>query len=311
MATRFPSLSVVIPVYNSAEMLHELVQRLAAALDAHVQEYEVILVNDGSRDASWNTIRALTRERPWLRGICLARNYGQQNALMAGIRHARHAWLMTMDDDLQHPPEAIPDLLAAAVDNQWDAIYAPPVREQHGWWRDACSKGTKWLIGRTMGLEYANIISAWRLFRTGLRDAFAEYRSPDVSIDVLIGWATDRITFVRMEHHPRRSGASQYNFFKLLRITFNLVTSFSTAPLRFASVLGFIFTLLGGLVLCYAVGNYLVYGSAVPGFAFLASIVAIFSGVQLFVLGLIGEYLSRLHLRSMGKPIALIRETCN
>lgn len=310
MASIISSLSIVIPVYNSAETLKELAQRLAAVFP-QLGQYEVILVNDGSRDRSWDVIKEMAGERPWLRGICLTRNYGQHNAILVGIRHAQYEWIMTMDDDLQHPPESIHDLLAAAATGKWDVIYAPPVRERHGWWRNTCSKTMKWLIGKLMGLEHAVDLSAWRLFRTQFRDAFVEYRSPDVSVDVLLSWATDRITSLRLEHHPRHHGNSQYNFSKLLRITFNLITSFSTAPLKFASIIGFIFTLLGGLVLIYAVGNYLLYGSAVPGFAFLASIIAVFSGVQLFVLGLIGEYLSRIHLRSMGKPSALIREICN
>src|SRR6476469_7175584 len=136
--TKNLSLSVVIPVYHSEKILPELVSRLSQALPAITDEFEVILVNDGSRDNSWQVIESLRKEHSWLRGICMMRNYGQHNALLCGIRAAKYEIVVTMDDDLQHPPEEIPKLLAK-LNEGYDVVYGKPEKEQHGIFRDALS----------------------------------------------------------------------------------------------------------------------------------------------------------------------------
>ena len=301
-------LSVVVPAYNSAEILPQLVQRLASVLGNLGLEYELILVNDGSRDDSWRVVQELSASYPWVRGISMMRNYGQHNALLCGIRAARYGTLMTMDDDLQHPPEEIPKLLAALSPNL-DVVYAPPDREQHGFLRNLSSVITKLALGSAMGSESARKSSAWRVFRTQVRDAFADYHSPLVSIDVLLTWGTGRFGVRPLRHDPRPSGKSNYTFGKLVRHAFNMVTGFSVLPLQLASVIGLVFTVFGMGVLAFVVGRYVFAGSSVAGFPFLASIVAIFSGAQLFALGIIGEYLARMHFRIMEKPTYVVRET--
>ena len=153
-----------------------------------------------------------------------------------------------------------------------------------------------------MGAETARHVSAFRAFRTRLRDAFATYRGPYVSIDVLLTWGTTRFSHLTVRHEPRAMGASNYTIRKLVTHAFNMMTGFSTLPLQIASVIGFLFTFLGFLILLYVLISYLTNGAVVPGFAFLASIIAIFSGAQLFALGIIGEYLARMHFRSHGSP---------
>jgi undecaprenyl-phosphate 4-deoxy-4-formamido-L-arabinose transferase len=160
-----------------------------------------------------------------------------------------------------------------------------------------------------MGAETARRVSAFRIFRTRLREAFHEYRGPHVSIDVLLTWGTTRFTYVIVRHEPRRLGSSNYTVWKLVNHAFTMMTGFSTLPLQLASVIGFLFTAFGLLILAYVLVNFLVVGSAVPGFAFLASIVAIFSGAQLFALGIIGEYLARIHFRTMDRPAYVVRRT--
>ena len=180
-----PGLSVVVPVYNSAESLPQLVARLQPVLDQHGTAYELVLVNDGSRDTSWEVVSQLAREHPWVHGICLMRNYGQHNALLCGIRAARYDTIVTMDDDLQHPPEEIPRLLAR-LDENLDVVYGVPEQETHGLFRDLASVITKIVLQNAMGSETARHVSAFRAFRGRLRAAFANYQSPFVSIDVLL-----------------------------------------------------------------------------------------------------------------------------
>lgn len=301
-----PGLSVVIPAYHSAESLPLLIERLGAVLPTLAPEYEVVLVNDGSRDRTWEVIAELGTRHRFVRGISLMRNYGQHNALLCGIRAARFATLVTMDDDLQHPPELLPDLLRQLTP-EVDVVYASPQKEQHGFLRDFASVITKLALQNAMGAQNARHVSAWRAFRTHLREAFATYNGPYVSIDVLLTWGTVRFTAVKLRHDARTLGTSNYTLGKLLRHALNMMTGFSVAPLQLASIVGFAFTLFGFGVLIYVVGRYFLFGSTVAGFPFLASIIAIFSGAQLFALGIIGEYLSRMHFRVMDKPSYAVR----
>lgn len=294
-------LSVVVPVYNSAVTLPQLVARLGPVLAGLNLPHELILVNDGSRDNSWPVILELAQRRPWVRGLCLMRNYGQHNALLAGIRLARFDRIVTMDDDLQHPPEVLPRLVAALTENI-DVLYGPPELRQHGLFRDAASFITMLALKSTVGAGTARMVSALRIFRTGIRAAFAGYQGPFVSLDVLLTWGTTRFGAVRVPHEARRHGQSNYTFRQLVRHAMNMMTGYSVLPLQLASIIGFSFTLFGIAVLAYVISRYVVTGSSVAGFPFLASIIAIFSGAQLFALGIIGEYLARIHFRTMDKP---------
>lgn len=295
-----------MPVYNSQDSLADLVDRLSAVLRQVASTFELVLVNDGSRDSSWYVIRELAMRHPVVQGIDLMRNYGQHNALLAGIRAARGELVITIDDDLQHPPEEIPKLLAKLAEG-YDVVYGTPQREQHGLWRDLASQITKLALQTAMGAETARKVSAFRVFRTQARDAFASYQSPYVSIDVLLTWATTKFAAVPVRHESRRVGVSNYTFRKLLTHALNMMTGFSTWPLQFASMVGFAFTALGLVALAYVVARYVIAGTSVPGFPFLASAIAIFSGAQLFALGIIGEYLARMHFRTMDKPPYTVR----
>jgi undecaprenyl-phosphate 4-deoxy-4-formamido-L-arabinose transferase len=286
-------------------MLPELVTRLKSVLCGLGVEFEILLVNDGSRDRSWAAIEDLASQHEELKGICMMRNYGQHNALLAGIRAAKYDVTVTMDDDLQHPPEELPKLIAALTP-EFDVVYAPPLQEQHGLLRDVASVVTKTALQGAMGAEIAQKSSAWRIFRTKVRDAFADYRSPLASVDVLLTWGTVRFSAIPLRHDPRAQGKSNYTFGKLVRHSFNMMTGFSIVPLQVASLAGFLFTIFGFLVLVFVLARYLLEGTSVQGFPFLASAIAIFSGVQLFALGIIGEYLARMHFRIMDKPTYVV-----
>jgi undecaprenyl-phosphate 4-deoxy-4-formamido-L-arabinose transferase len=229
------------------------------------------------------------------------RNYGQHNATLCGIRAAQGEILVTMDDDLQHQPEQIP-LLVEALEQGYDVVYGSPVEERHGFWRDIASQVTKLALQSVLGAVTARQVSGFRVIRTAVREAFAEFRGAFVSIDVLLTWGTTRFTARPVPHDLRRAGESNYTFFKLIAHALNMMTGFSTLPLQVASVVGFTTMLFGIVLLAIVLGRYVLHGVSVPGFTFLASVISIFSGTQLFALGMMGEYLARMHFRMMDRP---------
>lgn len=303
-------ISFIVPVYCSAESLSELHQRLSAEFDFNAAGFELIFIEDCGGDNSWQVIQQLAAKDPRVRGFRMSRNYGQHNALLCGIREARGDIIVTLDDDLQHPPEELHKLLAK-LDDGYDVVYGPPEREQHGIFRDLASQMTKLALEGAMGAANARQVSALRVFRTSLRDAFADYRSPTVNIDVLLTWATTNFSAVRVKHEARKFGQSGYTVSKLIRHALNMMTGFSTKPLQLASLMGFSFAFFGLAILAYVVARWVFQDNSVPGFAFLASIIAIFSGAQLLALGVIGEYIARMHFRVMDRPAYLVSEKSN
>jgi undecaprenyl-phosphate 4-deoxy-4-formamido-L-arabinose transferase len=296
--------SVVVPVYKAQDMLPELHRRLKVVLESLGKPYEIIFVEDAGGDDSWTVIQRLAASDAHLRGLQLGMNFGQHNALLCGIRAAQYEIIITLDDDLQNPPEEIPKLLNGLT-SEYDVVYGTPETEQHGLWRDVLSVSTKWALQKAMGAKTARKASPFRVFRTYLRDAFRKYDGPYVSIDVLLTWGTTRFAAITVDHKP--SGSSGYTVRKLIAHAMNMMTGFSVIPLQLASLLGFAFTLFGGVVLLHVVIRYFLQGDPVPGFPFLASLIAIFSGAQMLCLGIIGEYLARMHFRTMNKPSYLVR----
>lgn len=300
-------LSVVIPCYRSEGSIGPLVERLRPVLEAQAPgAWEIILVDDASPDGTGKTIAGLARSQPGVRAIALMRNYGQHPALLCGIREARFDTVVTTDDDLQHPPEELPRLLAALTDDI-DVVYGAPERQPHGFFRGIASRITKRVLVGSMGAATAARVSAWRVFRTKLREAFEQFRGSFVSIDVLLTWGTQRFTHVTVRHDARTIGASNYTFRKLLTHAINMMTGFSTIPLQLASLVGFLLTGFGFAVLAFVLVRYAIDGGSAPGFPFLACIVSIFSGAQLLCLGIIGEYLGRAHFRLLDRPPYVVR----
>ncbi len=302
------SLSIIIPVYNAALSIRQLVEQLLDVLPTIADGYEIILVEDDGRDQSWQVIEGIIRDYgTYVHAFKMMRNYGQHSALLCGIRAARYNVIVTMDDDLQHPPDQIP-LLLAKLDEGYDVVYGRPHNEQHSFLRNLASQVTKLVLQNAMGAETARSISAFRAFRTSLRRGFEHYDSPYVNIDVLLTWATRHFVAIPVKHEPRTLGVSNYTIQKLIVHSFNMVTGFSVLPLQVASIIGFGMLLLGLLILVYVLGRYMLEGGTqFPGFPFLASTVAIFSGVQMFLIGVIGEYLARIHFRTMKKPAYVVR----
>ncbi len=298
------NVSVVVPVYNGADTLPMLVEELAGVLPMVAETYELVLVNDGSPDDSWQVIERLASQHDWVRGIDLMRNYGQHNATLCGVREARYEVIVIMDDDLQNPPKEIPKLLSK-LEEGYDVVYGVARKRQQVWWKSLASVIVKRAIAFVMGLRTVRDIGAFKAFRSDLRRAFDDFHSPDVLVDVLLSWGTSRFASVTVDESPRVAGKSNYNLPKLIKVSLLVLTSYTTIPLRLASILGFLFTIFGFGVLGYVLFIYFSVGS-IPGFPFLASTIAVFSGVQLFALGIIGEYLARVFERTGGKRTYVI-----
>ena len=267
-----------------------------------------MLVNDGSRDDSWAVLRRLAANDPAIRAVSLMRNYGQHNALLAGVRLARGEITVTLDDDLQHPPEEVLKLVAE-LNNGYDVVYGTPARLPHSMLRNAAAWTTKLALQKTIGAETARNVSAFRAFRTSLRRAFEEYRSPYVSLDVLLTWATSRFSSVKVEHRPREIGESNYRFSTLVRHALTMITGFSILPLRLASLTGFFFTVIGFR------GAHLRHRRLLhpPRQRSRISVPRVdhrdlFRSAALS-LGIMGEYLARIHVRVMERPPYAIAES--
>ena len=295
------SISVIVPVYNSEQTLVALHKRLNSVCTKLAGEFEIIFVNDGSIDNSWEEIKNLEEKNPSVVGVNLMKNFGQHNALLCGIRKAKYELIATLDDDLQNPPEELPKLIEK-LNEDFDVVYGKPEKEQHGLFRNISSVITKISLKTTMGVENAKNVSAFRVFRTQLREAFKQYSGSFISIDVLLTWGTNRFTTVPVKNDDRQFGRSNYTFSKLFVHALNMITGFSVLPLQIASMLGFIFAFFGLSILIYIVILYMLVGTPVQGFPFLVSIIVVFSGVQLLSIGIIGEYLARMYFRTMDSP---------
>lgn len=300
------NISVVIPVYNSESILPELIERLVKCLEDISRNFEILLINDGSIDKSWDSILSITKLDDRVFGINLRRNYGQHNALLCGIRQAKYEVIVTIDDDLQHPPEEIYKLIKK-LEEGFDVVYGIPAKLVHSRWRNFSSRFTKIFLGKMLGIKGIKYISAFRAFKIELRSAFSQFDSPTVIIDALLRWGTDKFGTVEVNELPRSAGRSNYNLIKLVKFAMLVLTGFSTIPLRFASLIGFFLTIFGiGILVYVVIKNFL--GGDFPGFTFLAAIISIFSGAQLFGLGIFGEYLAHVFNRSMRIPTYIVGE---
>jgi undecaprenyl-phosphate 4-deoxy-4-formamido-L-arabinose transferase len=307
-AARWPGVSVVVPAYRSPGTLEPLCETLIREVGLLVEDLEIVIVDDGSGDGTWETITTLSEQHTEIRGLQLLRNYGQHNALLAGLRAARLPLVLTMDDDLQHPPSEVPAMLEALTDDV-DLVYGRPAQERQAALRNLASLVSKRMMAFTLGPDVHPRSGAFRLFRRELIAVADDVHDPSISIDVLLSWATNRVDDVAVRYDERAAGESGYNARKLIRHAANMITGYSTRPLRWVSAFGFLCALLGFSLLAYVLVRYLVDGSEVAGFTFLAATVTLFSGVQLLSLGVVGEYLGRMHFRSMGKPPYVVRTT--
>jgi glycosyltransferase involved in cell wall biosynthesis len=304
------SLSFVIPVYQSSQTIKELYLQIVEVFGSYNSNWEILFIDDSSKDQSWSTITEMARHDCRVKGHRLSRNFGQHNALLCGIRRAEGEIIITLDDDLQHPPAEIPKLLKL-LESGYDVVYGPPISLKHSLSRKLASVATKWMLVEILGAEMARNVCALRVFKSSLRQAFQYYSAPTVNIDVLLSWATSSFAALPVRHFDRKLGRSGYSLSKLYLHALNMITGFSARPIQLVSFLGFLSAMLGLFILTYMIALWLVFGSVVPGFYFLASIISIFSGAIMLSIGVFGEYIARIHARVMEKPQYMIQESSN
>ena len=299
-------ISVVVPVYRSEQTLKELIGRVSQALQNC--DFEIILVDDASGDGSWQQISSLAKENQYVHGLRLGRNSGQHGALLAGVRVAKFEIVVTIDDDLQNPPEEIEKLISELKPSV-DVVYGVSAEIKQNFYRRIGSKFVRKFFSSALGFNSAVTMSSFRAFRTELRDGFNTQLGPNISLDALLTWSTTRFAVAKVRHDERKIGSSHYTFRKLVRFMIDMTTGYSALPLRLATAIGFTTIGLGFLLLLFVVGRPLLSGGSVPGFPLLASSIIIFSGVQIFLLGVLGEYIGRMHFRVMNKPTYMIAES--
>jgi glycosyltransferase involved in cell wall biosynthesis len=300
-----PGISVVVPVYRSERTLRELVSRISTSIID--QNFEIILVDDESGASTWQEISQICNLNSKVHGLRLGRNSGQQAALLAGVRFAHYSVVVTMDDDLQNPPEEIPKLLMALTESI-DVVCGISTEVQQSFYRRLGSKFSRGIIASLLGFSDLTSMSSFRAFRTNLRSGFDSELGPNVSLDALLTWSTSRFGTTRVNHDMRAQGVSNYSLRKLMRFMIDIATSYSTLPLRFASYIGFMTVIFGLVLMSYIIAGPLIFGIVVPGFALLASSITLFAGVQIMALGIIGEYIGKIHFRVMNKPTYLVTE---
>jgi glycosyltransferase involved in cell wall biosynthesis len=299
------ALSIVIPVYNGADSIGELV----AALEVLniPGGHELILVNDGSPDNSLTVCRSLVeRARVPITLVDLARNFGEHNAVMAGLRHARGAHVITIDDDLQNPPEEVGRLLAYAQQSSREVIYTYYDEKQHAPWRNLGSRFTNWIAGFVLDKPDGFYLSSFRCMSAFVVREITRYEGPFPYIDGLILQVTQDIDRLLVTHLPRAVGRSNYTLRRLLRLWTSMFVNFSVMPLRISTLTGFALSLLGALGGGAAIVEALFF-SPPPGWASVFAAVLLLSGVQLMILGIVGEYLGRLYLTANRKPQSVVK----
>ncbi len=303
--------SVVVPVHNSAATLHDLVTGIRKELAPLGGAVEVVLVDDASADGSWDVISDLARDHSEVQGVRLARNVGEQNAVLCGVLRASHPVVATIDDDLQQPPSALPELVAALTDDV-DLVYGVATRYEHGPVRQVAAVVTKWALEHVFRVTGAGSVTSFRVFRASLRGAFPSMPGPLCSVDGLLWSATTRVAHVEVDHRARQSGRSQYTPAKLVAHTMSAIVGGSTSPLLIATATGLLCLLgaLGGAVAA-AVDRVVLGGPLSLGW--LAVCVGlVVGGVGLVSLGILGEYAARILLRAGGYPAFVVAEsTCD
>ncbi len=308
MRTEHPSVSVVVPVYNEQESLEALYERVRGVLDAATADWELLLVDDGSRDGSADIIRRLHEGDERVRGLLFSRNFGQDAALTAGLYAASGDVVVLMDADLQDPPELIPRFIEKWREG-YDVVAARRSRrEGEGFLKKLTAKIFYRVMQRLVGWEFPRDTGDFRLMDRAVVDAFAQCPQCNRFVRSLLSWMGFRATTVEYERGERRAGTTKYTLFKSLSLAVTSITSFSIVPIRLAIGFGFVIVLLSVLVMAwFVIAKFM--GATVHGWASLAVSMWFLGGIQCLLLGIVGEYVGRTYVESQRRPLYIVRET--
>ncbi|PWS39256.1 glycosyltransferase [Falsiroseomonas bella] len=305
-APNAPGLSIVVPVYRGATTIGALVAALSELHPAG--GLEVILVNDGSPDNSGEVCRALQKTATVpLTYIEHARNFGEHNAVMTGLRHARGSYVITMDDDLQNPPEEVIKLYDHARLGGWDVVYTRYAKKEHEGWRNLGSRFANMVADHLLDKPKGLYLSSFRCMSALAVGEVTKYRGPYPYVDGLLMQVTQRLDSIEVKHLPRAEGRSNYTLKRLVLLWLNLATNFSVLPLRLAILAGVamgVFGLLGAVLVFIEA----LMGETPSGWASMMTVTLLLAGVQFLILGVLGEYVGRAFLSANGKPQGVVRE---
>lgn len=303
-------LSIVVPVYCSASILPELVEQIDAAMfkEGLADRFELLLVNDASPDNSWAVICSLATAHTFVRGINLRCNAGQHNAIMAGLNHVRGKFVAMMDDDLQHPPDALGNMLRALEDG-YDVCYTRYISRQHAWWKQIGSRFNDYVATLLLDKPKGLYLSSFKAMCREIVEEVIKYDGPYAYIDGLILDVTRSITAIDITHQARHEGESNYNFRRLVSLWLKMATSFSILPLRIATYLGFTLAALSVLMVVFVVVMKMFHPEFPQGWASLIATILFIGGVQTLCIGMVGEYLGRTYLKLNRKQQFVIGST--
>ncbi|MFA5147139.1 MAG: glycosyltransferase family 2 protein [Candidatus Omnitrophota bacterium] len=299
-------ISVVIPVYNGARTISKLVEDLLGILKAY--QTEIILVNDGSKDKSHDLCLSIyERHKANVKYICLARNFGEHNAVMAGLNQVTGDYAVTIDDDFQNPPEEIPKLLDKAVSEGLDVVYSYYEKKRHSFMRNAGSSFNNAIANLLLDKPKDLYLSSFRCMSRFIAEEVVKYKGPYPYVDGLILRSTGNIGKVLVRHASRAAGRSGYTFHKLVRLWINMFINFSIFPLRASTLLGFLFLIIGVLSSISMIIEKIINPAIPMGITTILVAILLFGGIQLLILGLIGEYLGKLFLMDNRTPQYVVR----
>jgi glycosyltransferase involved in cell wall biosynthesis len=293
MTAALPQYSVVIPVFNSQDIVSDTLRRTAAFFESRGLDYEIIAINDGSQDHSWDRLEAAAAENPRIVAIDLLRNSGQHNANLCGFRAARGQWIVTMDDDLQNPPEEIAHLIDKAAEGH-DLVIGRFQQKQHASYRRLGSRLVRLLNQRIFGQEPDLVLTNFRLVRRDVVDRVCAYRGPFPYIPGLCLRFSGRRANVLVQHHPRSSGSSNYNLRRILSLVSTILFNYSSFPLRLVAALGLATAAVSMLLGLYYLIQGLLGDTRVPGWTTLVVMLSFFNGMTMLMLGMLGEYIVRI-----------------
>lgn len=300
------SISFIIPCYNSELTIEDVIAEIVSTISDKCTDYEIILINDGSRDKTIDVIKRLASTNTHLVGIDLSRNFGQHSALMAGIKNCKGDIVVCLDDDGQSPADEVPKLLDT-LDKGYDVVYARYPHKQHSLSRNIGSLVNAWMTEVMLGKPKGLYLSSYFAMKRFIVDEIVKYDNPYPYMMGLVLRSTDNITNVDVNHRGRASGESGYTFKKLFRLWLNGFTAFSIKPLRLATLSGFFLATLGIIFGIWIVIKKLIYNVAPMGWSSLAAMIMFIGGMMMIMQGMTGEYIGRMYLSMNKNPQYIIK----
>lgn len=295
MATEKPSVkcSIVVPVFNSEQTVGEVIDLTADVCDRAGLVYEIVLVNDGSTDGSWGVLERKAAVNEKVIAVDLLKNYGQHTAVFAGLRLTSGDYVITLDDDLQNPPEEILSILDKAEEG-YDVVFGQFRRKRHPLYRRLGTRVVDWIIRRVFGKPKSLVLTSFSCMRREVVDRMCEYQGSYPYIQGLALLHSRSTANTMVEHHPRVLGSSGYNPRKIFELVFRILFNYSSFPLRFVSALGLLGTGVAFSMTAFVLIQALVAGTPVPGWASVAVMLSFFNGITLLIISILGEYVIRL-----------------